>query len=93
MTFTPTAIEGLPAAIEPGVEYAITLRGDLTIRDTANPVVFDARVRLEGDALTGQAVTTFLMSEYGFGPIDILGILKTEDEVKVTIDFVAQSQN
>jgi hypothetical protein len=31
------------------------------------------------------------MSEYGFGPIDILGILKTEDEVKVTIDFVARS--
>ena len=91
MTFTPTEIEGLPEVIEPGVEYTITLRGDLTIRDTTRPIVFDAQVRQEGDTLTGQAVTTFLMSDYGFGPIDILGILKTEDEVKVTIDFVARS--
>ena len=91
VTFTPTEIEGLPEVIEPGVEYTITLRGDLTIRDTTRPIVFDAQVRQEGDTFTGQAVTTFLMSEYGFGPIDILGILKTEDEVKVTIDFVARS--
>ena len=91
VTFTPTEIEGLPEVIEPGVEYTITLRGDLTIRDTTRPIVFDAQVRQEGDTFTGQAVTTFLMSDYGFGPIDILGILKTEDEVKVTIDFVARS--
>jgi polyisoprenoid-binding protein YceI len=90
VTFTPTEIDGLPEAIEPGVDYAITLRGDLAIRDTTRPVVFDAQVRLDGDTLTGQAITTFLMSEYGFGPIDILGILKTEDEVKITVDFVAR---
>jgi polyisoprenoid-binding protein YceI len=90
VTFTPTEIEGLPETIEPGVEYPITLHGDLTIRDTTRPIVFDTRVRLVDNVLTGQAVTTLLMSEYGFGPIDILGILKTEDEVKITIDFVAQ---
>lgn len=91
VTFKPTEIEGLPATIEPGVEYALTLRGDLTIRETSQPVAFDTRVRLEDNTLTGQAVTTFLMSDYGFGPIDILGILKTEDEVKITIDFVART--
>lgn len=91
VTFAPTEIEGLPETIDSGVDYAITLRGDLTIRDTTKPVAFDAQVRLDGDTLTGQASTTILLSDYGFGPIDILGILKTEDEVKVTIDFVARS--
>ena len=92
VTFTPTAIEGLPDSIEPGVEYQLTLQGDLTIRDTTQPAAFDARVRFQDDALTGQAVSTILMSDYGFGPIDILGVLKTEDQVKVTVDFVARPQ-
>lgn len=90
VSFIPTAIEGLPETIEPGLEYPITLLGDLTIRDTTRPAAFEARVSLEGNTLTGQAVTTFLMSDYGFGPINVLGILRTEDEVKITIDFVAR---
>jgi hypothetical protein len=32
------------------------------------------------------------MSDYGFGPIEVVGILGTEDEVKVTIAFKAQPQ-
>jgi polyisoprenoid-binding protein YceI len=91
-TFTPTAVEGLPETIEPGVEYPLTLRGDLTIRETTKPATFAATVSLQADGLTGQAVTTILMSDYGFGPIDMLGVLKTEDEVKVTVDFVARPQ-
>jgi polyisoprenoid-binding protein YceI len=68
------------------------LQGDLTIRETTKPAAFDARVRLQDGALTGQAVTTILMSDYGFGPIDILDMLKTEDQVKITVDLVAQPQ-
>ena len=90
VTFTLKAIEGLPEAIEQGVEYPITLQGDLTIRGTTRPAAFDVQVRLDGNTLTGQAVTTFLMSDYGFGPINVLGILQTEDEVKITVDFVAR---
>lgn len=90
VTFTPTTITGLPESIEPGVEYPLTLQGDLTIRDTTRPATFEARVTLAGDTLTGQAVTTILMSDFGFGPIDMFGVLKTEDEVRVTVDFVAR---
>jgi polyisoprenoid-binding protein YceI len=90
VTFVPTAIEGLPEAIEPGVEYPLTIQGDLTIRDTTKPAAFDARVTLQDEALTGQALTTILMSDYGFGPISILNMLETEDEVKITLDIVAR---
>jgi polyisoprenoid-binding protein YceI len=90
VTFTPTQIEGLPEKIEPGVGYPLTLQGDLTIRDTTRPASFDTKVTLQDDALSGLAVTTILMSDFGFGPIDILGMLKTEDQVKVTFDFVAR---
>jgi hypothetical protein len=32
------------------------------------------------------------MSDFGFGPIEIFGILATEDEVKVTVDFTARPE-
>jgi polyisoprenoid-binding protein YceI len=90
VTFVPTVIEGMPETIQPGVEYPLTIRGDLTIRDTTKPATFDAKVTWQDDALTGQALTTVLMSEYGFGPISILNMLETQDEVKITLDFVAR---
>jgi hypothetical protein len=46
--------------------------------------------RIEGDTLVGTATTTILMSEYGVGPITLAGILGTEDEVKITLTFVAR---
>lgn len=92
VTFVMTAVEGLPETIEPGTDYPVTLRGDLTIRDVTKPAVFEASVRWQNDVLTGQAVTTILMSDFGFGPIDILGMLQTEDEAKITVDFVARPQ-
>ncbi len=90
VTFTPTGIEGLPPAYQEGQELTFTITGDLTIRETTRPASFDVTARLQGGALTGQAVTTILMSEYGFGPISIGGILNTEDEAKVTLNFVAR---
>lgn len=90
VTFTPTTISGLPETIVPGQVYPLTLQGDLTIRETTRPAVFEAQVVWQENILTGQAATTFLMSDFGFGPIDILGVLKTEDEVKITVDFVAR---
>jgi polyisoprenoid-binding protein YceI len=90
VTFVPTSIEGLPETIEPGVDYPLTIQGDITIRDVTRPGVFNVTARLQDDAVTGQATTTILMSDFGFGPIDILGMLKTEDEATITVDFVAR---
>jgi polyisoprenoid-binding protein YceI len=90
-TFTPTSIEGLPAAYAPGEELTFKVTGDLTIKETTKPVTFDVTVRLEGDALLGTATTTILMSDFGVGPITMAGILGTEDEVKLTLTFVARS--
>lgn len=92
VTFVPTAIEGLPDSYQDGQEIPLKITGDLTIREKTMPVSFDAVVRLEGNQLTGQATTTILMSDFEFGPISIAGILKTEDEAKITLTFVARPQ-
>jgi polyisoprenoid-binding protein YceI len=90
VTFTSTEVQGLPAAYQEGQEVPLTIRGDLTIRDVTRPVEFTATVKLEGGNLVGTATTTILMSDFGFGPISIAGILNTEDEARVTLDFVAR---
>jgi polyisoprenoid-binding protein YceI len=90
VTFVPTQVEGLPSTYTEGQEIPLKISGDLTIRDVTKPVTFDAVVKLQGDSLTGQATTTILMSDFGFGPISIGGILNTEDETKVTLVLVAR---
>lgn len=89
-TFVPTEIEGVPEVGEEGVGYSMKITGEMTIREVTEEVTFDAMVKLENDELTGSATTILLMSDFGVGPIDILGILKTEDEVKLTLNFIAR---
>jgi len=90
VTFTAQSVEGLPTTYPDGEEISLKISGDLTIRDVTKPVTFDAKVKLTGDTLSGEAVTTILMSDFGFGPISIGGILNTEDEAKVTLTFLAR---
>jgi polyisoprenoid-binding protein YceI len=89
-TFVPTSIEGIPEAGEEGVEYSLRITGDMTIREITKEVTFDATVKVENDIMSGTATTTLLMSDFEVGPIDIIGILKTEDEVKLTFNIVAR---
>jgi polyisoprenoid-binding protein YceI len=91
VTFKPTAVEGLPQTYQEGQEITFKVSGDLTIRDVTKPASFDVTAKLSGGALSGQAVTTILMSDFGFGPISIAGILNTEDQAKITLTFVARS--
>ncbi len=90
VTFVPTQIEGLPETYQQGQDIPVKITGDLTIREVTKPVTFDAVIRTDGNQLTGQATTTILMSDFGFGPISIAGILNTQDEVKVTLTIVAR---
>jgi polyisoprenoid-binding protein YceI len=90
VTFIPSQIEGIPDNYQEGEQVQLKITGDLTIREVTNPVTFDTSVKYDGEALRGEATTTILMSEFGFGPISIAGILNTEDEAKVTLFFVAK---
>lgn len=88
--FKPTSIESLPSSYEEGQESTFRVTGDLTVKETTLPVTFDVTAALQGDSLTGKATTTILLSQFGVGPISILGVLKTEDEAKITLEFVAR---
>lgn len=88
--FTPQEIQGLPESYQEGQSITFQVNGDLTVRDVTKPVTFDVSLVGEGDTVRGEATTTILMSDFGFGPISIGGILNTEDEVNVIFNYVAR---
>lgn len=88
--FTPTQIEGLPDTYTDGTEVTLQITGDLTIRDTTKPVVFEVKGTITGEEMKGAATTKFKMSDFGFEAPNILNVLKAEDDVTVKFDFVAR---
>lgn len=90
--FTPTGIEGLPDTYTPGQEIPVQISGTLKIREVTRPSTFAVKLRLDGNTLTGEATTMILMTDFGFEPPSILGILKAQNEVKLEFHFVARRQ-
>jgi polyisoprenoid-binding protein YceI len=91
-TFVPTQIDGLPSSYNNGEQLTISITGDLTIRETTRPVTFDVIGLVDGETMTGTATTQILMSDFGFEPPSILGVLRAEDEVRITFRFTARPE-
>ncbi len=79
----------LPESFEEGGEYTLRLEGDLTVRGITAPTVWDVTFGYGGGSLRGSASTEILMSTYDVGPISIAGLLRTRDDVSLSIDLVA----
>mgnify|MGYP005843931967 CR=1 FL=1 len=90
-TFTPTSIEGLPESYTEGEEITIQITGDLTVRDVTKPVTFETTGVIAGNEMRGTATTNILMTDFGFDPPSILNVLRAENGVAITFDFVARA--
>ena len=89
--FTPTEIDGLPVTFEDGKELRLEITGRLKVRDVTRLTKFQTALTLSGTTLTGFATTKILMTDFGFQPPSILGILRAENEVNVEFRFIARS--
>jgi polyisoprenoid-binding protein YceI len=87
-TFKTTSISGLPAKVNVGDEVSFTITGDLTVKETTKPVTWQVSLKNNDQTISGTATTQILMSDFGVGPLQ-LPMLATEDNVKLTFDFVA----
>ena len=88
--FTPTSIEGLPETYTDGRDLNLQVVGNLKIREVTRPTTFAVTLRLQGTALTGVGTTTIRMTDFGFDPPSIFGILRAENEAKLEFRFVAR---
>jgi len=90
-TFTPTAVSGMPESYTEGQSYSFKVTGNLTAHNITKPVTFDVTASLSGNTLSGTATTTIKMSDFGVGPITLAGMLQTQDDVILTLKFVARA--
>lgn len=90
ITFTPTAVNGLPASAAAGEEISFTIDGDLTIRDVTAPVTFLVTATAVSDTqLSGTATATVLRETYGLNIPEVPSVANVENEVDLIINFVA----
>lgn len=92
ITFTPTAISGLPEQAEPGDTFSFQVTGDLKIKDVTQPVTFT--VELNADSATqisGLAQATVKRSDFNLEIPSAPGVADVTDEVRVEVAFTAVS--
>lgn len=90
ITFTPTSIEGLPAAATVGETLALQVIGDLQIREVVQPVTFDVTVTADSPTqVTGLAQATVLRADFELEIPNVEGVADVTDEVRLELEFVA----
>ena len=92
ITFTPTAVEGLPASATIGETLTFTLVGDLTIRDTTLPATFTVEATAVSETqITGTATAVVNRTDYGLQIPSVPSVANVEEEVELYINFTANA--
>lgn len=92
ITFTPTAIDGLPASATIGEPVTFTISGDLTIRDVTLPATFTIEATAVSDSqLVGSASTVINRNDFGLRIPSVPNVANVEEEVELYIDFTANA--
>ncbi|MCH7663664.1 MAG: YceI family protein [Chloroflexi bacterium] len=85
--FVVTAIDNFPSEAQEGQVINFILIGDMTIREITHPFTFEVEAILENGMLTGTAIGLLTMTDFGFDPPSIAGILTVSDPAIITLEF------
>jgi polyisoprenoid-binding protein YceI len=93
ITFTPTAIEGLPAAVTVGEPFQFSVTGDLTIRDVTLAQTFPMTVTATSEnELVGSGAATILLADYQLSIPSVPSVAWVDEKVTLELAFVATAQ-
>lgn len=91
VTFTPTAITGLPTTIAIGQPLTFQITGDLTVTDVTRPVTFEVTVTPDSESqLKGLAKATILYRDFNLAIPDAQAVDTVADEVRLELEFTAR---
>jgi polyisoprenoid-binding protein YceI len=92
ISFTPTAISGLPASVTVGESYAAQLTGDLSISGTTREAVFDVNLTPVSDSqLVGTASSTINFADWGLSIPSVPFVASVDEQVRLELDFTANA--
>lgn len=93
ITFTPTAITGLPAQAKAGDSFSFQIAGDLKIKDTVKPVTFDVNLTVASDSkVEGVAKAQVKRSDFNLQIPSVPSVADVTDEVALELAFAATAQ-
>lgn len=80
----------LPGSASPTSVKRAAIQGTLHVKGLAVPTTWTASARIEGATLTATATTKVRMSDLGVGPISKAGLVRTGDDMTVTLRLTAR---
>jgi predicted lipoprotein with Yx(FWY)xxD motif/polyisoprenoid-binding protein YceI len=90
ITFTPSAVVGLPESISVGEPVSFAIAGDLTIRDVTSEATFEVEAAaVSEDELSGTANAVIQRADYNLNIPSAPNVANVEEEVELYIDFIA----
>lgn len=90
ITFTPTAVSGLPNTVTLGETYSVQITGDLTITDVSRPATFATTVTpVSTTELRGLATTTIAYGDWGIRVPFSQQVQAVAETVTLELAFVA----
>lgn len=91
ITFTPTAISGLPASAAVGAPITFQVTGDLTMLETTRSVTFDVTLTpLSESELSGTATATILYADWGIQIPQVPQVAGVDEDVILELAFTAR---
>jgi polyisoprenoid-binding protein YceI len=92
ISFTPTALVGLPDALAPGKSYQAQVTGDLSIKGIARPVTFNLTVTpVSTEQIVGNASTTVSFSDWGVSIPSVPSVASVDKDVQLSLNFTANA--
>ncbi len=89
-SLTTTNLAGMPAKIVDGQTYRFEVVGVLKVKQKQLPVTWDATGKVSNGKLDVTATTHVKMSQFGIGPIELVGLVSTSDDVTLTMHLSAE---
>lgn len=87
-----TEVRGVPAGYRPGDLADVQVHGYLTLRETTRPVSWEGILVLGERELRAALETYIRMTDFGFEPPAVAGLLKAENDVHLVFNFVAEPE-
>jgi polyisoprenoid-binding protein YceI len=93
-TFTPINLIGLPESVTVGEAFSFQILGNLNLHGVSREVTFDATLTpISETEISGTAHTVVLYRDFGMSIPEAPGVADISDDVRLEIDFTAQTAN